>query len=100
MTDASLPAGRFVGGDFRVGHVVSRAWSVLSRNFLSFFVVTAVAAMPQAATGTVGGSVRGPASGRPGRLAGCPPEPAEPSRRALRRVPGHARQAGRSGRID
>jgi hypothetical protein len=54
MTDASLPAGRFIEGDFRVGHVVSRAWSVLSRNFLSFFVVTAVAAMPQAATGTVG----------------------------------------------
>jgi len=54
MTDASLPADRFTGGDFRVGHVVSRTWSVLSRNFLTFFVVTAVAAMPQAATGTVG----------------------------------------------
>jgi hypothetical protein len=54
MTDASLPAGRFAQGDFRVGHVVSQAWSVLSRNFLKFFVVTAVAAVPQAATGTVG----------------------------------------------
>jgi hypothetical protein len=54
MTDVSLPAGRFAEGDFRVGHVVSQAWSVLSRNFLKFFVVTAVAAVPQAATGTVG----------------------------------------------
>jgi hypothetical protein len=53
MTDVTLPAGRFADGDFRVGHAVSQAWSVLSRNFLIFFAVTAVAAIPVAATGTV-----------------------------------------------
>jgi hypothetical protein len=54
MTDATLPAGRFTEGDFRVGHVVSQAWSVLTRNFLKFFLVTAVAAVPQAASSTIG----------------------------------------------
>src|ERR1700693_5565188 len=42
MTDATLPAGRFSDGDFRVGHVVDQAWSVLSRNFPRFFLVMAV----------------------------------------------------------
>jgi hypothetical protein len=46
MTDASLPAGRFTVGDFRVGQVFSRAASVFSRNFLTFFVVTAIAGLP------------------------------------------------------
>jgi hypothetical protein len=54
MTDATLPAGRFSEGDFRVGHVLSQAWSVLWRNFPTFFVVTALAAMPKAVSGTVG----------------------------------------------
>jgi MFS family permease len=45
MTDASLPA-RFAQGDFRVGRVLNRTTSVLSRNFLPFFVVTAVAQLP------------------------------------------------------
>jgi len=54
MTDATLPAARFAEGDFRVGHVVSQAWSLLTRNFLKFFLVSAVAAMPQAATNTIG----------------------------------------------
>jgi len=58
MTDVSLPVGRFSDGDFRVGHVVSQAWSVLSRNFPIFFVVTAVAAMPKAATDTIGDPFR------------------------------------------
>src|SRR6266567_7668360 len=53
MTDASLSAGRFADGDFHIGHAVGQAWSVLSRNFLIFFAVAAVAAIPQAATGTV-----------------------------------------------
>jgi hypothetical protein len=47
MTDASLPAGRFTQGDFRVGNVFSRAWSVFSRNFLTFMVVTGIASLPQ-----------------------------------------------------
>jgi len=46
MTDASLPAGRFREGEFRVGHVFSRAWSVFSGNFLTFMVVTGIASLP------------------------------------------------------
>jgi len=46
MTDASLPAGRFGAGEFRVGHVFSRAWSVFSGNFLTFMVVTGIASLP------------------------------------------------------
>ncbi len=45
MTDASLPA-RFAQGDFRVGRVLNRTTSLLSRNFLTFFAVTAVAQLP------------------------------------------------------
>jgi hypothetical protein len=46
MTDASLPTGRFTEGDFRVGHVFSRAWTVFSRNFLTFILVTGIASLP------------------------------------------------------
>jgi hypothetical protein len=46
MTDASLPAGRFTAGEFRVGHVFSLTWSVFSRNFLTFMVVTGIASLP------------------------------------------------------
>jgi uncharacterized membrane protein len=46
MTDASLPAGRFAQGEFRIGHVFSRAWSVFSRNFLTFILVTGIASLP------------------------------------------------------
>src|SRR5215467_14168532 len=45
MTDASL-AARFTESEFRVGRVLNRTSSVLSRNFLIFFVVTAVAQLP------------------------------------------------------
>jgi hypothetical protein len=45
MTDASL-AARFAESEFRVGRVLNRTSSVLSRNFLIFFVVTAVAQLP------------------------------------------------------
>jgi len=45
MTDASL-AARFTENEFRVGRVLNRTSSVLSRNFLIFFVVTAVAQLP------------------------------------------------------
>jgi uncharacterized membrane protein len=46
MTDASLPAGRFSQGEFRIGHVFSRAWSVFSGNFLTFILVTGIASLP------------------------------------------------------
>lgn len=45
MTDTSL-SGRFSESDFRVGRVLNRTSSVLSRNFLPFFVVTALANLP------------------------------------------------------
>jgi hypothetical protein len=45
MTDTSEPT-RFAAGDFRVGRVLDRTFSVLSRNFLAFFAVTAIAGLP------------------------------------------------------
>jgi hypothetical protein len=42
MTDVN----RFAQGDFRVGQVLSRTFSVLSRNLLPFCVVTAIAYLP------------------------------------------------------
>jgi hypothetical protein len=59
MTDISLPAGRFAEGDFRVGRVFSRAWSVFSGNFMTFVLVTGIAGLPslliqQAAPDTLG----------------------------------------------
>ena len=48
MTDATLPAHRFVEGDFRVGRVIGRTSAIFSRNFLKFFVVTAIATLPMA----------------------------------------------------
>jgi hypothetical protein len=46
MTDVSLPAGRFAPGEFRIGHVLSRALSVFSRNFLTCILVTGIASLP------------------------------------------------------
>jgi hypothetical protein len=45
MTDTPLPT-RFAEGDFRVGAVLNRTFSVLSRNFLPFFIVLVVANLP------------------------------------------------------
>jgi len=46
MTDATLPAGRFTQGDFRVGQVLSQTWRVFSRNFFTFIIVTGIASLP------------------------------------------------------
>jgi len=46
MTHASLPSDRFAGGDFRIGKVFRRAWSVFSRNFVTFIVVIGIANLP------------------------------------------------------
>lgn len=46
MTDASLPTGRFTSGEFRVGQVLSRTWSVFSDNVLKFSVATGIAMLP------------------------------------------------------
>jgi hypothetical protein len=45
MTDTSMPS-RFAETDFRVGRVLSRTGSVLSRHFLIFLVVTLIANLP------------------------------------------------------
>src|SRR5712692_8196376 len=45
MTDTSVST-RFTESDFRVGRVLNRTASVFSRNFLTFFIVTAVASLP------------------------------------------------------
>lgn len=47
MSVPSVPAGRFTPGDFRVGQVFSRTWSVFSRNFLTFVLLTALASLPE-----------------------------------------------------
>jgi hypothetical protein len=46
MTNASLSSDRFAPGDFRIGKVFSRAWSVFSRNFVTFMVVIGIANLP------------------------------------------------------
>jgi hypothetical protein len=46
MTDVAVRPERFTQSQFRVGGVLSRTWRVLSRNFLTFCLVTAVASLP------------------------------------------------------
>jgi len=45
MSDTST-ATRFAAGDFSVGRVLNRTFSVLTGNFLTFFTVTTVASLP------------------------------------------------------
>jgi hypothetical protein len=45
VTEASLP-GHFVAGTFRIGPVLSRTASLFARNFVTYLVVTAIAALP------------------------------------------------------
>jgi hypothetical protein len=54
MSVPSVPAGRrFTPGDFRVRQVFTRTWSVLSRNLLTFVLVSALPSLP----GPIGGLV-------------------------------------------
>src|SRR5262245_66525960 len=46
MTDTSIAATHLAEGDFRVGSVFSRAAAVLSRHFLTFFIVIAISYLP------------------------------------------------------
>jgi hypothetical protein len=46
MTDVAARPEHFTQSEFRVGGVLSRTWWVLSRNFLTFCLVTAVASLP------------------------------------------------------
>ena len=57
MTETSW-GQTFAEGDFRVGHVLSRSFTILSRNFPQFIAVSAVATLPYLVFGarSVGGS--------------------------------------------
>jgi hypothetical protein len=46
MTEAPSRSERLAEHEFRIGSVLNRAWSVLLRNFLTFFLVTAIASLP------------------------------------------------------
>jgi hypothetical protein len=46
MTDTSAVAARFAENDLRVGSIISRSGAVLSRHFLTFFIVTLIAYSP------------------------------------------------------
>jgi hypothetical protein len=59
MTDTTA---RFAESQFRVGAVLSRTSSVLSRNFLTFFVVTIVAYLPLLLIPGAAGAAPDPAS--------------------------------------
>jgi hypothetical protein len=56
MTNATLPTDRYAERDFRIGHALSRALSVLSRNFLPFFGINVVAVLPVLILGAVAGA--------------------------------------------
>jgi hypothetical protein len=65
MTNASQPAGRVTGGEFRIGHVFSQSWSVLSQNIFKICVVTGPAVLPLlliplALPANIGGPLGGP----------------------------------------
>jgi hypothetical protein len=59
MSEAQLAANRYSEGEFRVGRVLSRTFSVLSRN-LAFCIVTAIAYLPTLALMTERGQRMGP----------------------------------------
>jgi hypothetical protein len=46
MTDTSAAAARFVENDLRLGSIISRSGAVLSRHFLTFFIVSVIAYSP------------------------------------------------------
>jgi len=46
MSDVSTATAHFATNDLRVGSVISRSGAVLSRHFLSFFIVAAIAYSP------------------------------------------------------
>ena len=65
MTNAPPPTGRFTDGEFRIGHVFSQSWSVLSQNIFKICLVTSGAILPLLlisllSPANVGGSVGGP----------------------------------------
>jgi hypothetical protein len=65
MTNLSVAAPA-AAGEFRVGSVFSRAAAVLSRNFLTFFVVTLVAGLPRVLL--IGDPARGVATDALGKI--------------------------------
>ena len=47
MMDVRPPPPALAPDDFRIGHVLSLSWSVFSRNFLKFGLISGVAALPR-----------------------------------------------------
>jgi hypothetical protein len=48
MADSSISSSRFSETDFRVGRVFNRTSAILSRNFLTYFLIAGAAAIPGA----------------------------------------------------
>jgi hypothetical protein len=69
MTEASLPP-RLSLSDFRVGSVLNRTLSVLSRNFLTFFIVTTIAGLPTVLLSHSGMFMDGKTVQNPGQVFG------------------------------
>jgi hypothetical protein len=46
MTDTSIAAAHVATNDLRVGSVITRSGAVLSRHFLTFFIVAVIAYSP------------------------------------------------------
>jgi hypothetical protein len=46
MTHTSVAAAHFTEGDLRVGSVINRSATILSRHFLTFFIATLIASSP------------------------------------------------------
>jgi hypothetical protein len=53
MTDTSIAAAHVATNDLRVGSVISRSGAVMSRHFLSFFIVAVIAYSPPLLTGSI-----------------------------------------------
>ncbi len=52
MTDTSVAAAHFATDDFRLGSVLSRSGAMLSRHFLTFFIVALIAYSPMLLMGS------------------------------------------------
>jgi len=87
MTEAALQSARFAAGEFRIGSVLNRTWSVLSRNFL---VVTD---RESAGRSTIE-CRRKPELGDIRSLRERCDAQAQSGRRPLQHVSGYARQSG------
>ena len=66
MTDTSIGARGIAGGDIRIGHIFGRAWEIFTANFLKFFIITMIVALPNT---LLVGSISDPQTAPDGGLA-------------------------------